>query len=60
MVRPPCYDKEGMKKGPWTPEEDLVRVSHIQEHGPSNWRAVPTRTGMRRRLHESEAMHTLA
>jgi transcription factor MYB, plant len=39
MVRPPCYDKEGMKKGPWTPEEDLVRVSHIQEHGPSNWRA---------------------
>ena len=46
MVRPPCCDKEGVKKGPWTPEEDLVLVSYVQEHGPGNWRAVPTRTGM--------------
>ncbi|XP_062188537.1 transcription factor MYB30-like [Phragmites australis] len=46
MVRPPCCDKEGVKKGPWTPEEDLVLVSYIQEHGPGNWRAVPTRTGL--------------
>jgi hypothetical protein len=59
MVRPPCCDKEGVKKGPWTPEEDLVLVSHIQEHGPGNWRAVPARTGTRRRLRESEAMHML-
>ncbi|CAL5085766.1 unnamed protein product [Urochloa decumbens] len=48
MVRPPCCDKEGVKKGPWTPEEDLVLVSYIQEHGPGNWRAVPTRTGLMR------------
>ncbi|KAL5196756.1 hypothetical protein ABZP36_000268 [Zizania latifolia] len=48
MVRPPCCDKEGIKKGPWTPEEDLVLVSYIQEHGPGNWRAVPTRTGLMR------------
>jgi myb proto-oncogene protein len=46
MVRPPCCDKEGVKKGPWTPEEDLVLVSYIQEHGPGNWRAVPAKTGM--------------
>ncbi|KAG0552620.1 hypothetical protein BDA96_01G522900, partial [Sorghum bicolor] len=26
MGRPPCGDKEGVKKGPWTPEEDLVGV----------------------------------
>jgi transcription factor MYB, plant len=45
MVRPPCCDKEGVKKGPWTPEEDLLLVSYIQEHGPGNWRAIPTRTG---------------
>jgi hypothetical protein len=45
MGRPPCCDKDGVKKGPWTPEEDLVLVSYIQEHGPGNWRAVPTRTG---------------
>ncbi|CAN6168910.1 unnamed protein product [Urochloa humidicola] len=48
MVRPPCCDKEGVKKGPWTPEEDLVLVSYIQEHGPGNWRSVPTRTGLMR------------
>ncbi|KAG6494195.1 hypothetical protein ZIOFF_049214 [Zingiber officinale] len=38
MGRPPCCDKEGVKKGPWTPEEDLVLVSYIQQHGPGNWR----------------------
>ena len=45
MGRPPCCDKVGVKKGPWTPEEDLMLVSYIQEHGPGNWRAVPTNTG---------------
>ncbi|OAY75886.1 Myb-related protein 306 [Ananas comosus] len=33
MGRPPCCDKIGVKKGPWTPEEDLMLVSYIQEHG---------------------------
>jgi hypothetical protein len=45
MVRPPCCDKEGVKKGPWTPEEDIILVSYIQEHGPGNWKFVPTNTG---------------
>ncbi|CAN7003765.1 unnamed protein product [Brassica oleracea var. botrytis] len=48
MVRPPCCDKEGVKKGPWTPEEDIILVTYIQEHGPGNWRAVPTITGLLR------------
>ncbi|KAF3789356.1 Myb-related protein 306 [Nymphaea thermarum] len=48
MVRPPCCDKVGVKKGPWTPEEDIILVSYIQEHGPGNWRAVPTNTGLLR------------
>ncbi|KAL8141934.1 hypothetical protein V2J09_014966 [Rumex salicifolius] len=48
MGRPPCCDKLGLKKGPWTPEEDIVLVSYIQEHGPGNWRAVPTHTGLMR------------
>ena len=46
MGRPPCCDKVGVKKGPWTPEEDLMLVSYVQEHGPGNWRAVPTNTGL--------------
>ncbi|XP_058083619.1 myb-related protein 306 [Magnolia sinica] len=48
MGRPPCCDKMGMKKGPWTPEEDIILVSYIQEHGAGNWRAVPTNTGLLR------------
>lgn len=46
MVRPPCCDRVGIKKGPWTPEEDIVLVAYIQEHGPGNWSAVPARTGI--------------
>ncbi|CAN6586995.1 hypothetical protein ACFX2I_013674 [Malus domestica] len=48
MVRPPCCEKVGIKKGPWTPEEDIILVSYIQEHGPGNWRSVPTNTGLMR------------
>ena len=46
----PCCDKHGIKKGPWTPEEDIILVSFIQEHGPGNWRSVPTNTGKFRHL----------
>lgn len=48
MGRPPCFDKVGIKKGPWTPEEDIILVSYIQEHGVGNWRSVPANTGLRR------------
>ncbi|KAL1338106.1 hypothetical protein HN51_032786 [Arachis hypogaea] len=48
MGRPPCCDKEGIKKGPWTPEEDILLVSYIQEHGPGNWKAIPSKTGLLR------------
>ncbi|XP_059647245.1 transcription factor MYB60-like [Cornus florida] len=48
MGRPPCCDKVGVKKGPWTPEEDIILVSYIQQHGPGNWRSVPANTGLLR------------
>lgn len=48
MGRPPCCDKIGIKKGPWTPEEDIILVSYVQDHGPGNWRSVPTNTGLLR------------
>ncbi|KAM0950636.1 putative transcription factor MYB-HB-like family [Dioscorea sansibarensis] len=48
MGRPPCCDKVGIKKGPWTPEEDIILVSYIQQHGPGNWRLVPINTGLMR------------
>lgn len=45
MGRSSCCDKIEIKKGPWTPEEDIMLVSYIQEHGPGNWRSVPTNSG---------------
>ncbi|KMZ73272.1 hypothetical protein ZOSMA_14G00330 [Zostera marina] len=48
MGRPPCCGKIGVKKGPWTPEEDIILVSYIHENGPGNWRVVPSNTGLLR------------
>lgn len=48
MGRAPCCDKVGLKKGPWTPEEDHILISFIQRHGHSNWRALPKLSGLLR------------
>jgi hypothetical protein len=59
MGRPPCCDKVGIKKGPWTPEEDIILVSYIQEHGPGNWRSVPTNTGKFNNIYGSRSIDGL-
>eukprot|EP00261_Vitis_vinifera_P026691 XP_010660228.1 PREDICTED: myb-related protein Myb4 [Vitis vinifera] len=48
MVRTPCCESMGLKKGSWTPEEDQILVSHIQRHGHGNWRALPKEAGLMR------------
>ncbi|KAJ1409353.1 SANT/Myb domain [Sesbania bispinosa] len=48
MVRTPCCEKMGLKKGPWTPEEDQILISHIQQYGHGNWRALPKQAGLLR------------
>ncbi|XP_065875178.1 transcription factor MYB41-like [Euphorbia lathyris] len=48
MGRAPCCDKNGQKKGPWTPEEDNKLISFIQIHGPGNWRSLPKNAGLQR------------
>ncbi|XP_019191836.1 PREDICTED: transcription repressor MYB6-like [Ipomoea nil] len=48
MVRAPCCEKMGMKKGPWTPEEDQILTSFIQRYGHENWRALPRQAGLLR------------
>ncbi|KAL5214297.1 hypothetical protein ABZP36_003449 [Zizania latifolia] len=48
MGRAPCCEKMGLKKGPWTTEEDKVLVAHIQRHGHGNWRALPKQAGLLR------------
>ncbi|KAL3507641.1 hypothetical protein ACH5RR_033023 [Cinchona calisaya] len=48
MVRAPCCEKIGLKKGPWSPEEDHVLVSYILKNGHANWRALPKLAGLLR------------
>ncbi|KAJ8556288.1 hypothetical protein K7X08_023046 [Anisodus acutangulus] len=48
MGRTPCCDKNGLKKGPWTTEEDQKLTDYIQKHGPGNWRTLPKNAGLQR------------
>lgn len=47
MGRAPCCDRAGLKKGPWTQEEDEKLVSYIKKHGQGNWRTLPKNAGER-------------
>lgn len=48
MGRAPCCDKIGLKKGPWTTEEDEKLASYIKENGHGSWRALPKKAGLLR------------
>ncbi|XP_008802445.1 transcription factor MYB20-like [Phoenix dactylifera] len=48
MGRQPCCDKVGLKKGPWTAEEDKKLINCILTNGQCCWRAVPKLAGLLR------------
>ncbi|XAR51407.1 hypothetical protein NMG60_11006027 [Bertholletia excelsa] len=49
MGRAPCCDKNNVKKGPWSPDEDAILKSYIEKHGTGgNWIALPQKIGLRR------------
>ncbi|CAL5411137.1 unnamed protein product [Camellia sinensis] len=48
MGRTPCCEKNGLKKGPWTPEEDQKLIDYIRKHGYGNWRTLPKNAGLQR------------
>ncbi|KAF5468095.1 hypothetical protein F2P56_012276 [Juglans regia] len=49
MGRAPCCDKDSVKRGPWSLEEDATLKSYIQNHGTGgNWMALPRKAGLRR------------
>ncbi|MCO5579398.1 hypothetical protein L7F22_033253 [Adiantum nelumboides] len=48
MGRAPCCEKQGLKKGPWTPDEDEKLVAYIQQHGHGSWRSLPKHAGLLR------------
>ncbi|KAL0428896.1 UNVERIFIED_CONTAM: Transcription factor [Sesamum radiatum] len=48
MGRAPCCDKKGLKKGPWTSEEDEKLVEYINKNGHGSWRSLPKLAGLLR------------
>jgi len=46
MVRAPFYDKNGLKKGAWSREEDDKLRAYVQRYGHSNWRQLPKFAGI--------------
>lgn len=46
--RAPCCDKSKVKRGPWSPAEDMRLVSFIQKNGHENWRSLPKQAGLLR------------
>ncbi|KAK4838804.1 hypothetical protein QYF36_016536 [Acer negundo] len=46
--RAPCCDKNLVKRGPWSPEEDLKLFSFVQKNGHENWRNLPKQAGLSR------------
>lgn len=48
MGRIPCCEKDNVKRGQWTPEEDHKLTSYIAQHGTRNWRLIPKHAGLQR------------
>ncbi|KAF2285929.1 hypothetical protein GH714_009012 [Hevea brasiliensis] len=48
MGKSACCDKNGLKKGPWTAEEDQKLMDYIKKHGHGRWRILPKNAGLKR------------
>ncbi|XP_030542692.1 transcription factor MYB53 [Rhodamnia argentea] len=48
MGRSPCCERNGLKKGPWSSEEDKKLLDFIQQHGHGSWISLPKRAGLNR------------
>ncbi|WJX16027.1 hypothetical protein P8452_06109 [Trifolium repens] len=49
MGRAPCCDKDKVKRGPWSPDEDAKLKNYLAIHGTvGNWIALPKKAGLKR------------
>lgn len=44
----PCCTKVGLKRGPWTAEEDELLTNYIKREGEGRWRMMPKKAGLLR------------
>lgn len=59
MVRTPCCDKTGLKKGTWTPEEDRKLIAYVTKYGYWNWRQLPKYAGNNLKLSSFKFLSTV-
>lgn len=45
-MRSPYYDKNGIKRGAWSKEEDDMLRAYVERYGHSNWRQLPKHAGI--------------
>lgn len=45
MVKGTYVDKNGVRKGAWTQDEDDRLRAYVEQHGHSNWRLLPKFAG---------------
>ncbi|XP_010277888.1 PREDICTED: myb-related protein 308-like [Nelumbo nucifera] len=48
MAKTGYCEKTGLKKGTWTPEEDMKLTAYIKRYGHWNWRELPRFAGLAR------------
>ncbi|KAI4388159.1 hypothetical protein MLD38_000515 [Melastoma candidum] len=48
MGKPPCCEKDEVKRGPWSTEEDNILIDYIKKNGPGRWRTLPKNAGLKR------------
>ncbi|KAJ4808030.1 Myb transcription factor MYB64 [Rhynchospora pubera] len=48
MGRQPCCQKQKLKRGLWSPEEDEKLINHITKFGHGCWSSVPKQAGIQR------------
>ncbi|KAL9234461.1 hypothetical protein vseg_009332 [Gypsophila vaccaria] len=48
MGRTPCCEKQGLKKGAWSCEEDELLLKYVTLHGHCSWRSLPKNAGLQR------------
>ncbi|XP_073000311.1 transcription repressor MYB5-like [Typha latifolia] len=44
----PCCSKVGVKRGPWTADEDEILANFVRQEGEGKWRTLPKRAGLLR------------
>jgi len=50
MCRSPWCSKEGLNRGAWSAEEDMILWEYIRKHGDGGWSKVPQKTGQSQQI----------